>query len=271
MRTRIVLELCVWLGVLGVAASAGAQSPILPPPRAGFPKVLTGSGWVTTLAVADLDGNGNTQIIVGTRSRQLWVIENDGSIRVGWPQTLPAVVDARPLVADLDGTGPTIIAAFGSTTDPGRPGGVIAFRKDGSLRWQRITADNFPTDGLPDGIYSSPAVGDLDGDGTLKIVFGGFDGNAWVLRPNDGGDQPGWPKFVRDTIWSSPALADLDGDGRLEIIIGIDTHQESNPTNDLNLCNPFVSPSRRPGAGRSSSSGATAPSSSDSHAASTRR
>ncbi len=248
MRTRIVLGLWVWLGVLAVAASAGAQSPILPPSRAGFPVTLPGAGAVTTLAVADLDSNGNTQIIVGTRSRQLWVIENNGAFRAGWPQTLPAVVDAKPLVANLDGTGPTIIVAFGSVTDAGHPGGVMAFRANGTLRWQRTTADNFPTDGVPDGIYSTPAVGDLDGDGVLKIVFGGFDGNVWVLRP-DGSDQPGWPIFVRDTIWSSPALADLDGDGRLEIIIGIDTHQESNPANDLNLCNPFAFPFPAPRGG----------------------
>jgi hypothetical protein len=66
--------------------------------------------------------------------------------------------------------------------------------------------------------FSTPAVGDVDGDGHPDIVVGGHDG---VLSAFSTG--PDRPRFLAyDTgskaIHASPTLVDLDGDGTLDIL-----------------------------------------------------
>ena len=67
------------------------------------------------------------------------------------------------------------------------------------------------------GIYSSPAVGDLDNDGDLEIVIGCEDGKLYVI--DDKGNKI-WEFTTSEGIHSSPALVDLNGDDELEIVFG---------------------------------------------------
>jgi hypothetical protein len=212
-----------------VAAALTAQQPIQPPLRPNFPVTLPGSGpvQVTQPAVGDLDNDGIKEIVVGTKGRQLWVLNANGTVRSGWPQNLPAEVVGSPAIGLIDGDSfPDIAVGFKGTTDPTGKGGIRAYRGDGSLIWSRLTA----TDERDDGVYSSPAIGNVDGLGGNEVVVGSFDFRVYAIQSN-GMDLPGWPKKLRDTIFSSPALFDLDGDGRLEIIIGVDTHLEGPPLN----------------------------------------
>ena len=76
---------------------------------------------------------------------------------------------------------------------------------------------------------SSPAIGDLDGDGVNDVVWG--DENGYVYAANATGSLlPGFPvpaiippSVSPSPITSSPTLHDIDGDGRLEIITGVGT------------------------------------------------
>ena len=77
------------------------------------------------------------------------------------------------------------------------------------------------------GFWSTPAVADLDGDGTPEIVAAGYgDGQLYVFT-REGVVKPGWPRRIADvsagcacaSAWASPCLADVDGDRKLEIFI----------------------------------------------------
>lgn len=229
LHPRLRAGVTVALLQLAAVAVVSAQQPISPPVRPNFPVTLPGSGpvRVTQPAVGDLDNDGRKEIVVGTKGRQLWVLNADGSVRGGWPQTLPAEVVGSPAIGLIDGDAfPDIAVGFKGTTDPTGKGGIRAYRRDGSLIWERLTA----TDEGDDGVFSSPAIGNVDGIGGNEVVVGSFDFNVYVIR-SDGSNLPGWPKKLRDTIYSSPALFDLDGDGKLEIITGVDTHLEGPPFN----------------------------------------
>jgi len=82
--------------------------------------------------------------------------------------------------------------------------------EDGSLLWEKY----FNT-----WIGASIALGDIDNDGKLEVVFGGFNGRIYALNGEDGSLL--W-RFNTGRRWvgGSVALADLDGDGGLDVVAG---------------------------------------------------
>jgi hypothetical protein len=228
-----------------------------------FPVVLgTGRVQFGSPTLADLDGNGTLEIIAGTidgkviavdhTGQQLWApvdastAVNQEAQRAPGAKTATeaAPIRSTPAVADLDGDGDLeIVVGVGGILRVKAHGGVVVIDKDGNILpgWPQATCDFWLDDtdpnetdpfscpdpaggnGYTNGVVSSPAIGDIDGDGEPEIVYGAFDQYIYA-RNADGTLVPGWPRWVMDTVWSSPALADMDGDGVNEVVIGVDSH-----------------------------------------------
>lgn len=66
---------------------------------------------------------------------------------------------------------------------------------------------------------STPAVGDIDGDGRLEIVFGDESGLVHAYN-HDGSLAAGFPIQTGGEVRGTPALWDLDRDGVMEVAVG---------------------------------------------------
>ncbi|MCU0521680.1 MAG: VCBS repeat-containing protein [Anaerolineae bacterium] len=176
-------------------------------------------------ALGDVNGDGIDDIVVGSFDGVVSAYRGNGTMLWSY-DTGNAAIEGKAAIGDINRDGRNeVVVGYGSTFTPGAPGGVVALSHDGKLLW-RYSSKDFNGDSIPDGVYASPALADVDLNdaGKLEVIYGSFDGYVRVLN-HDG--TLCWERFTRDTIWSSPAVGDIDHDGRPEIVIGNDSHQEA--------------------------------------------
>src|SRR5437870_7281673 len=140
---------------------------------------------------------------------------------------------SRPAIGDLDHDGyPEIVYA-------NIEGDVYVFRHDGApfpgFPVRINPAFSAPvlrtnTNHVKTGIFGSPVLGDLDGDGFLDIVIAAMDQHVYAWDRH-GSLLPGWPVKIQDPnpgmsqtpvgaeSINTPVVADLDGDGFPEVVI----------------------------------------------------
>jgi hypothetical protein len=123
---------------------------------------------------------------------------------------------------DKDGNDDIFIGAGGSQIECQGNGGLYSYSVWGALRF---TPKHFDDAAGYTGaqcsnpsIFSSPALGDVNKDGTADASFGALGLKAWSADAN-GKTNYGWPYYWDDTQYGSPALADLTGDGQAEVIM----------------------------------------------------
>ena len=237
-----LLSLSLPTNSIAALASVDFTPPLFDIPLTHDGGSLCGVVQYSSPVLVDLDGDGKLETVIGTvknisaygsYAACLVVINSNGTIR--WSRVMPGSVNSSPAVGDINGDGqPDIVVGLGAENEPPTTGGVIAYDRNGNQLWYYQTADrigggggNGQPNGLADGAWASPAIVDVNHDGTKQVLIGTWDSRIHLIdgatgRPFAAPSNNPWPAEMLDTIWSSAAVADLRGDGSVDFIFGGD-------------------------------------------------
>ena len=156
---------------------------------------------VAAPVLADLDGDGKKEIIVGSSDMKLYAWKGDGALMPGFPVAVGS--DIRASVAVTDTVTPKIVLLSGD-------GRLFLYNADGSL------VSGFPLVLSTSPYYAKaqPLVGDFDRDGNKEIaaVAGGEHDYRFYLVGLDGKVKFQSREFIRSPFTGTLAAADMDGD-----------------------------------------------------------
>ncbi len=183
---------------------------------------------VNDTAVADLDGDGKSEIIhlrssgePDLNSRGIFIYSHDGQLKRHIP--LQTYWFSPLTIADVDGDGRSDIVL-------GADGTVYAFRDDGQPIWAYKVPADVPDNAVFAPYYTPPAqsfwvqnaasqVYDLDGDGVAEVVFAGY-GRIMILDGRTGVRKvdPYWTYNWSYNDVSALMLIDMNNDGHVDVV-----------------------------------------------------
>jgi uncharacterized repeat protein (TIGR01451 family) len=210
-----------------VQAGAAFGAPIIKWQLGGCYHSWCETGWYSSPATADLDGDGQVEVIASAYS--IFVLDGSTGM-LEWKMSSGHDRNA-PNAPNVGRTWPGIVIADIDHD------GVVEIVTAHSGGWVSVyNAQGYFEPGWPQNPTSNELhgllVSDLDGDNLLEIIVTGARGsaiNTWVFEPN-GSLRPGWPQLSNDSgyawgVYNANASAgDLDGDNKGELVVPSDVH-----------------------------------------------
>ncbi|MBN1297268.1 S8 family serine peptidase, partial [bacterium] len=187
----------------------------------GWPRNV-GMDIFATAAAFDWDQDGKCEIVIATKddvepldSGTIHMFQGDGTECPGFPVAWDNQVYSAPVLADFNGDLiPEIIFGWGDYANTIGTKGLMVM----NMRSEPLTG--WPVS-IPDTIYGSPGIGDLDGNGDLEVVVCSMTADVYAFH-HDGNPVTGFPVSASSdpdaAINSSPAIADINNDGQAEIV-----------------------------------------------------
>ncbi len=176
-------------------------------------------------AFADLDADGDLDILMGTWDDELQLVRNNGDAgQPAWTVADASIAkltrgrNATPALGDVDADGDLDLFV-------GESSGEMNFLRN-------VGSDTEPVFDLIDDKYlaidvgrrSVPTLTDIDEDGDLDLLIGSESNGLWLYRNNGSAEEPA---FEHDPSFSlpvhpfvTPVFADIDGDGDRDFFAG---------------------------------------------------
>ncbi|MBX3474037.1 MAG: PQQ-binding-like beta-propeller repeat protein [Planctomycetes bacterium] len=160
------------------------------------------SGTDSPPAVADLDGDGKVEIVIGTmwrdKTRQGWVCCYDGATRaLKWQRQLAGCIQSEPCLVDVNGD--KVLDAVVTSWMGDRK--VTALDgKNGEILWQFQSAGNDKTMGMYHGVA-------LGGGDKPRLYFATTEGDIHAL---DLAGKEVWKKHYDDYLFAPITVTEVD-------------------------------------------------------------
>jgi PKD repeat protein len=192
-------------------------------------------GYSAVPAFADLDGDGDQDLLIGNSEGTIVYYQNTGSNTVPrWTlvgpladaggNTIDVGSNSAPVFADLDGDGDLdlLMGEYYGT--------VVFYRNDGTKtapKWTYVGPLKDVVGNTVDAAYRSrPAVSDVDRDGNLDLLIGGYYGKVFYYRNSGNTAAPVWSLYSSEYLGintqynATPTVVDIDGDGDDDLFVG---------------------------------------------------
>jgi hypothetical protein len=156
----------------------------------------TGNQIWGSAAAADMDGDGLTDFVITSKSKHLYIFDQNG---LKTDYNANKYLMGTPAIGNLDGDADleVVVGGYSSSNQ------IFAINPDGS------DVDGFPLV-LGEKTKAGVALADFNENGKDDIIVGTDDDNIYVIY-DDGSTAPGFPYTTGDKIQAAPSVADIDG------------------------------------------------------------